>query len=315
MQEGKQIGTEGRPYRIPATEDGDRKGDPADPVQAGLGPHPACFYIEREGWSGKADECPSNDGIDITQPVDVGTAYIGCRRAFADAAQHQPGSGAKDPQPGQDDEQITDVGHQVLLEEQSSQNGYILQKRNGQAVQDRAGNVHVGNTEEVGQVASGQRQHEPHGHLRLVQGNAAEGDQQGYQRSDDHPGQESKRQTSCPVGDGETAHGGEQDRAIHGQVDDPGTFGDGLTDHSKQHRGSRCQDSSQTDQDHIRIHSGSYTFLKKRCRAPSPSSTSSTSKSCSTPAKEESSLYWICSCTLPMFRAAKMNAIGAAHNA
>ena len=119
------------------------------------------------------------------------------------------------------------------------------------------GLVHDRDAQKVRQVAADQRQHKPDRHLRLFQGDAAEGNDQGHQGADQHPGQKTQQHAAGPVGNRKAAHGREQDRPVHRQVDDASALGDGLTDHGKQDRRSRCQNPCQTNQDGIRIHAGS----------------------------------------------------------
>ena len=68
--------------------------------------------------------------------------------------------------------------------------------------------------QEVGEVAAEQGEHEPHGHLGLAQGDAAERHQKRDHGADEGARDEPQHQTPGGHGHDEASHGRQQDGAV-----------------------------------------------------------------------------------------------------
>ena len=253
--------------------------------------------------------------VQVAKPVDVRPAHVGGRRTLANAAEGQAGARSKDEDPGRDDQHEAQVRHHVVAEEENARDGDVAQERDGEEGQTRTGLSHDRIAQEIGQVAAEKGQDETDGDLRLSQSNACERHDEGDKPSDDRPPQKAQDDASGGKRHGEPAHCGEEDGAVHRQVDDPGALGNRLPNDAEEHGRGRREHAGQADQDDVPAHASPAPFLRKRWRAPWPRITSRTRDPWRTPASDESSLSTMGSWMLPTFSAAKKSATGAARAA
>src|SRR5581483_3137024 len=99
--------------------------------------------------------------IHITHQVDIRAAHKGRGGTFADALQHQAGTRAIDPGPGEENQKVTEIRHQVRVEKKRANYRNLAEEWNWQRREKRPGQSHEWIAEEVGKVAADERQHEP----------------------------------------------------------------------------------------------------------------------------------------------------------
>ncbi len=119
------------------------------------------------------------------------------------------------------------------MEEQRAQHRDLTQHRKIPRREARSADAHEVVAEEICKVAAGEGEDESDRHLRLLQRDGRERDDERDHGSNCRAGQKTGEQAARLNGNGEASHRGEEDRPVQRKIDDAGAFGDRLADDGK----------------------------------------------------------------------------------